>query len=315
MKVLVTGGCGFIGSHFVELLLANGYKVLDALTYAGKEENVEKINESYTFIHGDICDEKTVKTIYRAFRPDFVVNLAAETHVDNSIVDDKDFIRTNVEGTRVLLRSALGAGSVKKFVQVSTDEVYGSLPLDTLETKHSPFTESSKIDPSSSYSASKAAAEFLTFSYYKTFGLPVVVTRCCNNYGPRQDLEKFIPTIIKRILDGHPIPVYGKGLNVREWIYVKDHVEALLNALSGKPGEAYNIGSGVELCNIHMVKEIIGIMERGKYEFVPDRLGHDLRYALDSSKARKEFDWSPKWPLWRGLKETVRSHPENKCIN
>jgi dTDP-glucose 4,6-dehydratase len=300
-RAFVTGGCGFIGSHLVELLLSKGMEVvnLDALTYAGKEENVKTDSHKYTFIHGNICDEQTVGLIYKLYRPDYVFNLAAETHVDNSIKGDKDFIQSNIEGVRVLLREGLKSG-IRSFVQVSTDEVYGSLPLDG-----GTFTEKSPLDPSSSYSASKTAGELLAMSYRKTFGMPVVVTRCCNNYGPKQHFEKLIPVAISNLIAGRPIPIYGEGKNVREWIYVADHAEALFQAaINGVHGFVYNIGSGVELTNVELANKLIEVMGTGSIRFVTDRLGHDLRYSVDSSRAREHLEWRPKTKLEEGLKIT-----------
>lgn len=293
-NILVTGGAGFIGSNFIKHFLHKyPYQLinLDKLTYAGNLENLNDIkdNPHYTFIYGDIADEQGVKEVFSR-EIDLVVNFAAESHVDRSIENSSHFIRTNVEGTRVLLETARRY-KVKKFIQISTDEVYGSLGTDGY------FTETSPLNPSSPYSASKTAADLLALAYFKTYNLPVIVTRASNNYGPYQFPEKLIPLMVTNALEDKPLPVYGDGLNVRDWLHVKDHCIALdLVIHQGKPGEVYNISGNNEKTNIEIVRQIIS--ELGKpgslITFVQDRPGHDRRYAVDSSKLRQELGWQPK---------------------
>jgi dTDP-glucose 4,6-dehydratase len=315
MKILVTGGAGFIGSSFVRYLVQahDDMEVVnyDLLTYAGNLRNLEEVsgNPRYEFVQGDIADSTQVQELFQKHAFDAVVNFAAETHVDRSILDSAPFIRTNIEGTRCLLEAAR-SHKVSKYVQISTDEVYGSLgPTGA-------FREDTPLDPSSPYSASKAAADFLVLAYHKTHGVPAVVTRCTNNYGPYQFPEKLIPVLITNAMEDRPLPIYGDGLNVREWIFADEHSRAVLMALQrGRPGEVYNVGSGHEKTNIEVVREILRLL--GKPEslirFVKDRPGHDRRYAIDCSKIRKEWDWSSKIDFAAGLSATIdwyRTHQD-----
>lgn len=285
MRVLVTGGAGFIGSNFVEMALTDQFPaissviVLDKLTYAGKISNLANVanNPNFQFVHGDICDVDLANDL--AQKIDSVVNFAAESHVDRSIKSSSEFIQTNVLGTQVLLDAAKNH-KLKKFVQVSTDEVYGSI----LEGS---WDEDEPLLPNSPYSASKAAADLLVRAYFVTHGLNVNITRCSNNFGPRQDSEKLIPNFILRLKQGLKLPVYGDGLNVRDWLYVEDHCKGIyLTLTKGEPGEIYNIGGGTELTNIALTKKILDTMKMDDsyVEFVEDRLGHDRRYSVDSSK-------------------------------
>ncbi|MCL0036181.1 dTDP-glucose 4,6-dehydratase [Dehalococcoidia bacterium] len=313
MKILVTGGAGFIGSNFVCYLLREhpDWEVtnLDKLTYAGNLENLGDVegNPGYHFVKGDITDRELVdKLLGQGF--DVVVNFAAESHVDRSILDSSPFIRTNVQGTQVLLEGAR-QHKVKLFLQVSTDEVYGSLGAP------GKFTEESPLLPNSPYAASKAAADCLCRAYYHTYGLPVVITRCSNNYGPFQFPEKLIPLVITNALEGKEIPVYGDGLNVRDWIHVKDHCRALdVIIRQGKPGEIYNIGGNCEETNLELVHCILAIMgkPRSLITFVADRPGHDRRYALETSKIERELGWSPAILLGEGLRGTVQWYIQNQ---
>lgn len=310
-KVLVTGGAGFIGSNFIHFLLKErpGCKVvnLDKLTYAGNLENLSDIdnNEGYQFVKGDIADRKLVSELL-AEGIDVIVNFAAESHVDRSILDPFPFIKTNVEGTQVLLEGAKKYG-VGLFLQISTDEVYGSLGAT------GKFTEDSPLLPNSPYAASKASADCLCRAYYHTYKLPVIITRCSNNYGPYQFPEKLIPKAIIRAHRDMKIPIYGTGENIRDWIFIKDHCEAIDLALErGEQGEIYNISSGEERSNLEVVREILRIMDKPDLiEFVEDRPGHDIRYSLDSSKTRS-LGWKPKHSFKEGLKETVEWYLKNE---
>jgi dTDP-glucose 4,6-dehydratase len=312
MKVLVTGGMGFIGSNFI-LHLHRAYPHyriinLDLLTYAGNPANLEEIQSSpnYRFVHGDIADRAIVDSIM-AEGVDAVVHFAAESHVDRSIENPLRFVHTNVTGTLQLLESARKHG-VARFVQVSTDEVYGSLGPDGL------FTERTPLAPNSPYSASKAGADLLARSYYETYGLPVIITRCSNNYGPRQFPEKLIPLVITRALEDREVPIYGDGLNVRDWLHVDDHCAAVDLALHrGVPGEVYNVGGNNERTNVDIVRRILA--ELGKPEslirFVQDRPGHDRRYAIDATKIRETLGWSPRYRFDEGLKATIEWYVSN----
>jgi len=315
MKILVTGGAGFIGSSFVRYLIRERKDThvvnYDLLTYAGNLRNLDEIaNDSrYAFVKGDIADSAQVDQLFEKHVFDAVVNFAAETHVDRSILDSAPFVRTNIEGTRCLLEASR-RHKVSKFVQISTDEVYGSLgPTGA-------FREDTSLDPSSPYSASKASADFLALAYHKTFGVPAVVTRCTNNYGPYQFPEKLIPVLITNAMEDRALPIYGDGLNVREWIFADEHSRAVLLALErGRPGEVYNIGSGHEKTNLEVVREILRLL--GKPEslirFVKDRPGHDRRYAIDCSKIRKEWEWSSQIDFASGLGATIewyRTHQD-----
>ncbi len=296
MKCLVvTGGCGFIGSNFIRDQIARypeqSIVNIDKLTYAGNPENLADIEGTprYGFKQGDICDREFVRSVLKSAKPDAIVNFAAESHVDRSILDSGPFIQTNVIGTQILLDCCREA-KVARFLQVSTDEVYGSLGAEGL------FTEETPIAPNSPYSASKASADLLVRAYFHTFGFPAVVTRCSNNYGPYQFPEKIIPLFISRALDDTPLPVYGKGENVRDWIHVLDHCRGIDAALrQGKPGEVYNFGGHEEIRNIDLTRMLLELLGKPQslIEFVSDRPGHDLRYAIDCSKAERELGWKP----------------------
>ena len=288
MNILVTGGCGFIGSHFLRYMMdiytKDSFICLDALTYAGNKNNIKDLLEDsrLTMIEGNIRDASFVDTLFVTYKPDVVVHLAAETHVDRSITGPQVFLETNVIGTGVLLDACLRHG-IERFHHVSTDEVYGTLPLQG----GNPFTEQSPLLPSSPYAASKASSDLLVLSYYKTYGLPITISRCSNNYGTHQYPEKLIPLMIQRALQEAPLPVYGDGLNVRDWIHVLDHCRAIDCILyKGRVGEVYNVGAREEISNIDLVKRILTVLGK-PYElitYVEDRLGHDRRYAIDSSK-------------------------------
>jgi dTDP-glucose 4,6-dehydratase len=314
VNLLVTGGCGFIGSNLIRLLLAErpGWRLvnLDKLTYAGNAESLSDVERDprYRFVRGDVANGELVAEIMRAERIDAVMHLAAESHVDRSILAPSVFIETNVRGTQVLLEAAREL-SVKRFLHVSTDEVYGSLGPTGL------FTEDTPLAPSSPYSASKAASDLLALAYAHTFGVPVTVTRCSNNYGPFQFPEKLIPLMIANALRDLPLPVYGDGMNVRDWIHVEDHCRGLLAALeAGKPGRVYNFGASSERHNIDIVRQVLGLL--GKPEslirHVKDRPGHDRRYAIDSSRARDELSWAPRQRFEEALAATVRWYVERR---
>lgn len=312
-KILVTGGAGFIGSNFIKYMLNKykDYKIvnLDLLTYAGNLDNLKNVenNPNYEFVKGDICDFELVDKIVSA-GIDYIINFAAESHVDNSILNPGVFVRTNVMGTQVLLDAAK-RHDIEKYVQISTDEVYGSLGDEGY------FTEETPLAPNSPYSASKAAADMLVRSYYKTYNLPVNITRCSNNYGPNQHKEKLIPKIIDNALNNQKITVYGDGLNVRDWLYVEDHCSAIDLVLhKGEIGEVYNIGGNNEIRNIDLVKMILDKLSK-KYdliEFVEDRLGHDRRYAIDFSKINKELGWKSKYRLEIEIKKIIKMNINQK---
>jgi dTDP-glucose 4,6-dehydratase len=308
MKLLVTGGAGFIGSNFVQYILEKypDYAVvdLDTLTYAGNVDNLREVmdNPRHKFVQGRIEDGELVDRLMPGI--DVIVNFAAESHVDRSIVEPQVFIKTNVMGTQVLLDAAL-RHKVQLFYQISTDEVYGALRLDSKER----FTEESQLRPNSPYSASKTATDLLVWAYYRTYGLPVVISRCSNNYGPRQHPEKFIPTVILNALQDKPVPIYGDGLYVRDWIHVIDHCQAIDTVIhKGKIGEVYNVGADNELANIDLAKTILRIL--GKPESlltsVTDRPGHDRRYAIASDKLRHELGWGSSTQFRQGLADTIR---------
>lgn len=308
MKLLVTGGAGFIGSNFVHYMLESypDYHILDldALTYAGSLDNLKGAmdNPGHKFIQGRIEDGTLVEGLMEVV--DAVINFAAESHVDRSIVEPQVFIKTNVLGTQVLLDAAL-RHKVKLFYQISTDEVYGAVELDSAER----FTEESPLLPNSPYAASKTSADLLVRAYYRTYGLPVTISRCTNNYGSRQHPEKFIPTVILNALRDEPVPIYGDGLYVRDWIHVLDHCRAIdLILHKGKVGEVYNIGGDNEWANIDLAKKILQITGKPEklLQSVQDRPGHDRRYALSSDKLKRELDWNPLIPFDQGLTETVR---------
>ena len=304
---LVTGGAGFIGANYVRLLAEKNrkVKVLDKLTYAGNFENIKRLCDSgkVDFIQGDICDPEIVSSSMR--NVDVVVNFAAESHVDNSILKPSDFLRTNIIGTGVLLESSLN-NNVKTFLQVSTDEVYGSISSGS-------WDENFKLEPSSPYSASKASADLLALSYFKTHNLDVRITRCSNNYGPMQHPEKFIPKIIINLLNNKKVPVFGDGTNIREWIYVEDHCHAINKVLKfGESGEIYNIGSDFYLKNIDLVKILLDLLNLDEklIDFVDDRKGHDLRYSLDSLKIR-ELGFECKTDFSKGILKTIEWYKKN----
>lgn len=311
--ILVTGGCGFIGSNFIRYALQHhdGDVVnLDKLTYAGNPANLEDVAHDpwYHFELGNVACDGDVDRVFRHYNPDVVVNFAAESHVDRSIVSAAPFVETNVKGTQTLLDAARRYGVVR-YVQVSTDEVYGSLGPDD-----KPFTEYSPVQPNSPYSASKAAADMFVRAYYETYGLPTVITRCSNNYGPYQFPEKLIPLAIMRLCDHKKVPVYGDGLQVRDWLHVDDHVRGIWMALHrGESGRVYNFGGGCEVTNVDLVKQLCRFLVKpaNSIEYVKDRLGHDRRYAVDYTRARHELGWTPEVAFYAGLEETVRWYLDN----
>jgi len=330
--ILVTGGAGFIGANFVRHLLAGGGErvvVLDKLTYAGSLENLAGLSEQdgLVFIQGDIADRSCLEKIFAEQQPAAVVNFAAETHVDRSIDSPKPFVDTNIVGAFELLEASrrhvagLDAGEADAFriLHISTDEVYGSLGAEGL------FSESTAYAPNSPYAASKASADHLVRAYHKTYGLPALITNCSNNYGPYQFPEKLIPLMILNAVEGKPLPIYGDGGNVRDWIYVEDHCEGILAVLrGGRPGESYNIGGDGEKTNIEVVDAICSVLDEllpaadnrsysDLKSFVPDRLGHDRRYAIDASKVREELGWRPKHDFEQGMQATVRWYLDHRA--
>lgn len=320
--ILVTGGLGFIGSHFIRLLLgdsANRRVVnLDKLTYAGNPDNLQDVDADprYRLAVGDIADRSIVEGILESERPDVIVNFAAESHVDRSILDPTPFLAANVDGVVALLEGVRRHG-VHRFIQISTDEVYGDIPLNGPRAR-----EESAVRPSSPYSASKAAAELLCFAYARTYQTPVVIARSSNNYGPNQFPEKLLPLMIRNSLIGHRLPVYGDGKQIRDWIHVEDNARGIQRVMEdGQPGTAYNIATGAELENIEVVRELCAAVssETGRslaqllelIDFVPDRPGHDRRYATDNTKIRRELGWEPTVPFHEGLRQTVRWYIAN----
>lgn len=317
MTVIVTGGAGFIGSNFIFYQLQNHPQdriiCFDKLTYAGNLETLKDVmdNPNFRFLKGDIADREAVEKLFEEEKPDIVVNFAAESHVDRSIVDPGIFLKTNILGTQVLMDACRKYG-IKRYHQVSTDEVYGDLPLDRPDLF---FTEETPIHTSSPYSSSKAGADLLVLSYYRTFGLPVSISRCSNNYGPYHFPEKLIPLIISRALADEPLPVYGKGENVRDWLYVEDHCAAIdLVMRKGRVGEVYNIGGHNERSNLDVVKTILKQLDKPEslITFVTDRPGHDMRYAIDPAKIHRELGWLPKTDFDTGIKKTVDWYLNNK---
>lgn len=317
MKLIVTGGAGFIGSNFVYYMLEKHPEdeiiCLDALTYAGNLETLAAAqkNPRFRFVKGDIADRAAVYSLFEAEQPDIVVNFAAESHVDRSIENPEIFLQTNVIGTSVLLDACRKYG-IKRYHQVSTDEVYGDLPLDRPDLF---FTETTPLHPSSPYSASKASADFVVQAYYRTFGVPATISRCSNNYGPYHFPEKLIPLMIANALNDKELPVYGKGDNVRDWLYVEDHCCAIdLILRKGRVGEVYNIGGHNEKTNLEVVKTILHELGKGEHliRFVQDRLGHDRRYAIDPTKCRVELGWEPTTEFAEGIKRTIRWYLDNK---
>ena len=323
--IIVTGGAGFIGSNFIYHMLREhpDYDIvcLDLLTYAGNLKTLDEAikNEHFKFVKGDIADREFVDKLFEDEKFDIVVNFAAESHVDRSIENPEVFLRTNIMGTAALMDAARKTG-VKRYHQVSTDEVYGDLPLDRTDLF---FTEETPIHTSSPYSASKASADLLVLAYYRTYGLPVTISRCSNNYGPYQFPEKLIPLFINNIRHRKPLPVYGKGENVRDWLYVVDHARAIdLIFHEGKVAETYNIGGFNEWKNIDIIKTVIKTVDRllGRAEgedlnlitYVKDRLGHDTRYAIDSTKLQKELGWEPSLQFEEGIEKTVKWYLDNE---
>ena len=317
MTIIVTGGAGFIGSNFIFHMLAAhpGDRIvcLDKLTYAGNLSTLKSVTDkpNFRFVKADICDREAVFSLFEEEKPDVVVNFAAESHVDRSIEDPGIFLKTNILGTQVLMDACRKYG-IKRFHQVGTDEVYGDLPLDRPDLF---FTEQTPLHTSSPYSASKASADLLVMAYHRTFGLPVTISRCSNNYGPYQFPEKLIPLMIANALADKPLPVYGEGLNVRDWLYVEDHCKAIdLILQKGRVGEVYNIGGHNEMRNIDIVKLIC--KELGKPEslitYVTDRKGHDMRYAINPNKIHSELGWLPETMFAEGIKKTIRWYLDNK---
>ena len=317
MKIIVTGGAGFIGGNFIHHMVNKypEYQIvnLDLLTYAGNLETLKPVENkpNYKFVKGDIADRKFVFDLFEKEKPDIVVNFAAESHVDRSVVDPESFVRTNVMGTTTLLDACRTYG-IQRYHQVSTDEVYGDLPLDRPDLF---FTEETPIHTSSPYSSSKAGADLLVLAYHRTYGLPVTISRCSNNYGPYHFPEKLIPLMIANALADKPLPVYGEGLNVRDWLYVEDHCKAIdLIIHKGRVGEVYNVGGHNEKKNIDIVKIIC--KELGKPEslitHVGDRKGHDMRYAIDPTKIHNELGWLPETKFEDGIKKTIQWYLDNR---
>ena len=313
MNILVTGGAGFIGANYVRLLLAESDDQvvnLDLLTYAGNLANLEGLQDDprYRFVRGDIRDRQLVRGLLADHRIEAVVHFAAESHVDRSVTGPEQFIQTNVLGTEILLEESRAAG-VGRFVMVSTDEVYGSLG------DVGRFTESTPLAPNSPYAASKASSDLLCRAFFKTFGFPVMITRCSNNYGPYQFPEKLIPLMIANALEDKPLPVYGDGLNVRDWLYVEDHCRAVdLVLRQGVPGEVYNIGGGNEMQNLELVQLLVDKLGKSRdlITFVKDRPGHDLRYAIDAGKIIRELGWRPRVDFTGGMEQTVAWYRDNR---
>jgi dTDP-glucose 4,6-dehydratase len=316
--ILVTGAAGFIGSNFVRMLLKRGEQVkliaFDKLTYAGNLANLQDLlsDKRLIFVKGDICDQKSVEMVWDEHGVSEVVHFAAESHVDRSILGSGPFIQTNVVGTQVLLDVAK-AKNVTKYLQVSTDEVYGTLPEDKPEIM---FTEETPLQPNSPYSASKAAGDCLVRSYFHTFHMPVLTTRCSNNYGPYHFPEKLIPLFVTNLMEGKKVPLYGDGMNVRDWLYVEDHCDAIWTVLNkGRFGEVYNIGGNNEITNRKITETILSEMHKPWDQFVnyvKDRPGHDRRYAIDATKMRTELGWSPKYRFESAIKETIKWYADNE---
>ena len=317
MKIIVTGGAGFIGGNFVHYIINkySDYQIicLDKLTYAGNLETLEPVmnNKNFKFIKGDIADRPFIYSLFETERPDVIVNFAAESHVDRSIEDPEIFLKTNILGTNVLLDACKKYG-IKRYHQVSTDEVYGDLPLDRPDLF---FTEETPIHTSSPYSASKASADLLVQAYYRTFKIPVTISRCSNNYGPYHFPEKLIPLMIANALNDKQLPVYGKGENVRDWLYVEDHCRAIDMIIhNGRVGEVYNIGGHNERTNLEVVKTIIRELRKSEdlIKYVTDRPGHDMRYAIDPTKIKNELGWEPLTLFDEGIKKTIKWYLDNK---
>lgn len=316
MTIFVTGGAGFIGGNFIHYMISRyDYRIvcIDCLTYAGNLSTLKTIQDypNYRFSKTDITDRKAIYKLFEEEHPDVVINFAAESHVDRSIENPEIFLKTNVIGTQVLLDACTKYG-IRRFHQVSTDEVYGDLPLDRPDLF---FTEETPIHCSSPYSASKAAADLLVLAYHRTYGLPVTISRCSNNYGPYHFPEKLIPLMIINALADKPLPVYGNGQNIRDWLYVEDHCRAIDMIISkGTVGEIYNIGGNNERSNIEVVKTILNLLGKSEdlISYVTDRKGHDLRYAIDSTKIRNELGWQPETPFNTGIVRTIQWYLDNK---
>ena len=317
MKFLVTGGAGFIGSNFMHYEVKNYpndmFVCIDALTYAGNYNNIKSLEtyDNFKFVHGDITDRELIFKLFEEEKFDVVINFAAESHVDNSIKNPTVFLTTNIIGTSVLMDACREFG-IKRYHQVSTDEVYGDLPLDRPDLL---FTEETPLHTSSPYSSSKASADLLVMAYARTYGLPVTISRCSNNYGPYQFPEKLIPVVISKALNNEKIPVYGNGCNVRDWIHVIDHnIGVDLIVRNGRDGEVYNLGGHSERTNLDVVKTILRLMNKSEdlITFVSDRKGHDLRYAIDSSKVEDELGWELTYNFEDGIMETVEWYMDNK---
>lgn len=310
-KFLVTGGAGFIGGNFLHIMVNkypnDQYVCIDALTYAGNMETLEPImnKPNFKFVHENICNREAVFKLFEEEHFDYVINFAAESHVDRSIENPEIFLKTNILGTQVLMDACRKYG-IKRYHQVSTDEVYGDLPLDRPDLY---FTEETPIHTSSPYSASKAGADLLVLAYHRTFKLPVTISRCSNNYGPYHFPEKLIPLMIQKVLKNEPLPVYGNGSNVRDWLYVGDHCNAIdLIVRNGKDGEVYNIGGHNERSNLEVVKTILKALNKPEtlITYVKDRPGHDLRYAMDPTKIETELGWKPEYNFDSGIQETIK---------
>ncbi len=317
MKILITGGAGFIGGNFVHYMVEKypdyQFVNLDLLTYAGNLETCQSVEnkDNYTFVKGDIADREFIFELFEKEKFDIVVNFAAESHVDRSIEDPEIFVKTNVMGTTTLL-DACNKYGIKRYHQVSTDEVYGDLPLDRPDLF---FTETTPLHTSSPYSSSKASADLFVLAYYRTYGLPVTISRCSNNYGPYHFPEKLIPLMISRALANEQLPVYGKGDNVRDWLHVYDHCAAIdLIIHNGCPGEVYNVGGHNERTNLEVVKTILKQLDKPEtlIKFVEDRKGHDRRYAIDPTKLETELGWQPKYNFDTGIKQTIQWYLDNK---
>lgn len=327
MTIVVTGGAGFIGANYIFYHLsehsADRVVCIDKLTYAGNLSTLKALLDSkdpsydaeqaerFRFVKADICDRETMRNLFSEERPEAVINFAAESHVDRSIEDPSVFLQTNILGTSVLMDTCREFGNIR-FHQVSTDEVYGDLPLDRPDLR---FTEETPIHTSSPYSSSKAGADLLVLAYHRTYGLPVTISRCSNNYGPYQFPEKLIPLMIANACEDKPLPVYGEGLNVRDWLYVEDHCRAIDRIMrQGRIGEVYNIGGHNEMQNIDIVRLICKLMDKPEslITYVTDRKGHDLRYAIDASKMEKELDWQPETTFDAGIRKTIRWYLEHK---
>jgi dTDP-glucose 4,6-dehydratase len=313
MRILVTGGAGFIGSNFVKKVLnqerpwVSSVTVLDKLTYAGHIRNFNEVtsNPKLNFVHGDICDSTLVTSLVN--KSDAIVNFAAESHVDHSIISSSEFVKTNVVGIQVLLDAVKSTNKSIRFVQISTDEVYGTI-------KSGSWTEDSPLLPNSPYASTKAGGELLARAYHRTYGLDIIITRCCNNYGPLQYPEKLIPLFITNLIKGKKVPLYGNGENVREWLHVEDHCQAIIEVLlHGKTGEVYNIGGGEEFTNLEITQLILGLLgaDASSIEYVQDRRGHDLRYSLDWSKISRELGFLPQIKFESGIQETVEWYRNN----